>query len=420
MSRPRVVIIGGGFAGLYAARGLQDAAVDITVIDRHNHHLFQPMLYQVATAALAPEAIATPIRSVFSGQRNVDVVLAEVTTIDAPGRLVTLADGTTLPFDYCLVCTGVRHSYFGRDAEWEPLAPGLKTIEDALDIRRRVLLAFELAEREKDPVKRHAHLTFVVVGAGPTGVEVAGAIAEVKNYALAKDFRRIDPREATVLLLEGGSRVLPSYPAQLSEEAKRELRRLGVEVRTEMLVSEVTPGWVRAGGWTIPTHTVVWAAGNVGSPLLRTLGAPLDAQGRALVEPDCTVPGHPNIFVLGDTAHIDDGKGGALPGIAPVAIQTAQYAARCISGDLRKEPRRPFSYWDKGQLAVIGRGQAVADIGRFEFGGFIAWLLWIFIHIFFLIGFRNRVMVMFEWAWAYFTYARGARLITEGRRPGAP
>lgn len=411
MTNPAVVILGGGFAGLYAAQGLADAAVQITVIDRQNHHLFQPMLYQVATAALSPSDIASPIRSILRGQKNTEVILGEVASIGISDRQVLMSDGSIVSYDYLILATGARHSYFGH-GEWEPFAPGLKSLEDAEEIRRRVLLSFERAERETDPVKRHAHLTFVVVGGGPTGVEVAGALAEIRRYALRRDFRRIDPREATVMLLEGGPRLLSSYPTELSDRAKVELRRLGVEVRIETMVSDIRPGHVVAGGWTIPTQTVVWAAGNAASPLTRSLGAPLDQAGRVAVEPDCTVPGHPEVFVLGDAAAFKDDRFGTLPGICPVAIQMGQYASRTIAGDLAGKPRRPFAYWDKGQLAVIGRGRAVADIWHLHFGGFMAWLVWIFVHIVFLIGFRNRVIVLIEWAYAYFTYHRGARLIT--------
>lgn len=405
------MIVGAGFAGIYAAKGLGKAPVNITVVDKHNHHLFQPMLYQVATAGLSESDIASPIRSVLRHQANTQVLLGEVTEVRPNKREINLNDGSILNYDYLILGVGARHSYFGRD-DWEILAPGLKSLEDADEIRRRVLLAFERAEREPDATRRHAHLTFVVVGGGATGVEVAGALAEIRTYALRRDFRRIDPREATVMLLEGGPRILPAYPPELSQRAKEQLRRLGVEVRESMLVTEVRPGFVSAAGWTIPTGTVVWAAGNVASPLLKSLDVPLDRQGRVLVEPDCTASGHPEIFVLGDAAaYVHQGEQ-ILPGIAPVAIQMGQYAARTIQGDLAGRPRVHFSYWDKGQLAVIGRGRAVADLGRFKFGGFFAWLVWIFVHIFFLIGFRNRLLVLFEWAWAYFTYERGARLIT--------
>ncbi|MGH7703084.1 MAG: NAD(P)/FAD-dependent oxidoreductase, partial [Gemmatimonadales bacterium] len=385
--------------------------VRVTVVDRKNHHLFQPMLYQVATAALSPSDIASPIRSILRQQQNAEVILAEARAIDCVRKRLELTDSSFIDYDYFILATGARHSYFGRD-QWESLAPGLKSLEDATEIRKRILLAFEKAERETDPVRRHAHLTFVVVGGGPTGVEVAGALAEIRRYALRRDFRHIDPREATVMLLEGGPRILPSYPPKLSLRAKLALRRLGVEVREETMVTDIRPGLVVAAGWTIPTQNVVWAAGNIASPINRTLGAPLDNQGRVLVEPDCTVPGHPEVFVLGDTAAFNHQAGGTLPGICPVAVQMGRYAARSIAGDLAGRPRSAFRYRDKGQLAVIGRGRAVADIAQLRFSGFLAWLTWIFVHIFFLIGFRNRVIVLFEWAWAYLTYQRGARLIT--------
>ena len=415
--RPHVLILGGGFAGLYAARALKRAPVRVTLLDRRNHHLFQPMLYQVATAALNPSDIAAPIRSVLRHQPNTEVLLGEVESIDLKGRRVVLTDGADSTYDYLIVATGARHSYFGHD-EWERLAPGLKSIEDAVRIRQRVLLAFEKAEREPDPVRRQALLTFVVVGGGPTGVEMAGAVAELRRYALRRDFRRIDPGEATVLLLEGGPRLLTSYPPSLSEKAKLELRRLGVEVRTETLVTNIRPGSVVAAGWTIPTQNVIWAAGNVASPVLRTLGTPLDNAGRAIVEPDCTVPGHPEVFVLGDAALFNHQEGGPLPGISPVAIQMGEYTARTIIGDIEGRPRRAFHYWDKGQLAVIGRGRAVADIWKLHFAGFFAWVIWTFVHIFFLIGFRNRILVLIQWAWSYLTYGRGARLITLEAEPG--
>jgi NADH dehydrogenase len=409
--QPHVVILGGGFAGLYAAKALSNAPVRVTLVDRRNHHLFQPMLYQVATAGLNPSDIASPIRSNLRRSRNTEVLLAEVDAVDTKNHRVLLTDGDALTYDYLLVATGAHHSYFGHD-EWEPLAPGLKSLEDALEIRRRVLLAFERAERETDTVQRHAYLTFVIVGGGPTGVEMAGAVAEIRRYALRRDFRRIDPGEATVMLLEGGPRLLPSYPPKLSEKAKLDLRRLGVEVRTETLVTDIRPGSVGAAGWIIPTQTVIWAAGNMASPVLTSLGAPLDRMGRALVEPDCSMPGHPEVFVLGDAASFEHQAGGPLPGICPVAIQMGTYAARTIEGDLAGRPRRAFRYWDKGQLAVIGRGRAVADIWKLHFDGFLAWLTWIFVHIFFLIGFRNRIMVLLQWGWSYVTYSRGARLIT--------
>jgi NADH dehydrogenase len=438
--RPRVVIVGGGFAGLYAAKGLKRAPVHVTLVDRRNHHLFQPMLYQVATAALNPSDIANPIRSILRAQKNADVLLGDVVSVDVESREVLLADGVALAYDYLIVATGARHSYFGHD-EWERLAPGLKSLEDAVNIRTRVLLAFEQAERETRPELRQAFLTFVVVGGGPTGVELAGALAEIRNFALQRDFRQINPRDATVMLIEAGPRILATYPPELSERAVNELRRLRVDVRTNTMVTNIREWSVQAGEWSIPTRTVLWAAGNVASPLLKTLRTPLDPQGRAIVQPDCSIPGHPEVFVLGDAAHYAEGDG-TLPGICPAAIQMGQYAARVIREEVAgRRPaqgfaaspegrraldgtdtaaRRPFSYWDKGQLAVIGRGHAVADLGRLHFGGLIAWLAWIFVHIFFLIGFRNRLLVLIQWAYSYFTYRRGARLITGEVGPEVP
>jgi NADH:ubiquinone reductase (H+-translocating) len=416
---PQVVIVGGGFAGLYLAKGLKGAPVQITLIDRRNHHLFQPMLYQVATAALNPSDIASPIRSILRRQRNVEVILADAESVDLEARCVRLTDGTSVPYDYCAVAPGARHSYFGR-GEWEALAPGLKSLEDALEVRRRIFLAFERAEREKDVQRRQHLLTFVVVGGGPTGVEVAGALAEIRRYALARDFRHIDPREATVLLLEGGPRILAAYPPQLSHRAKTDLRALGVEVRENALVTAIHADAVEAAGWRIPTNTVVWAAGNQASPLLRTLGVPLDGQGRVIVDRDCGVPGHPEVLVLGDAAAFKDEKvGGLVPAVCPAAIQMGQYAARAIRASLAGQPRQPFQYWNKGELAVIGRGDAVANLPGLRFGGIFAWLIWIFLHITYLIGFRNRVLVLIEWAWSYLTYARGARLITGDVGPAA-
>ena len=414
---PHVIVVGGGFAGLYLARDLGRAPVRVTVIDRTNHHLFQPMLYQVATAALSAPDISYPIRSVLRRHRNTEVVLAEVASVDLAARSVGLVDGVRLEYDYLALAPGARHSYFAHP-EWEVLAPGLKNLEDGGEVRRRILMAFERAEREADPVVRQRHLTFVIVGGGPTGVEMAGAIAEVSRFALRRDFRRIDPRDATILLLEGSPRLLTSYPPKLSACAKDQLRRLGVDVRTETMVTNIEPGFVHAAGWRIPTDTVVWAAGNEASPLLRSLGTPLDTQGRVPVEPDCSLPGHREVFVLGDAAAFHHQRNyPLLPGTCPVAIQMGKYAAKAIRSDLNRRERRPFHYRDKGQLAVIGRGHAVADLGKVKAEGFIAWLLWIFVHIFFLIGFRNRVIVMFEWAWSYVTFQRGARVITDAWQP---
>ncbi len=415
--RKRIAIVGAGFAGLYLAKSLANRECQVVLIDRTNHHLFQPLLYQVATAALSASDIAAPIRSVLRNAKNVEVLMAEVVAIEVEARSVVLADQSTIGYDYLVVATGARHSYLGKPA-WESQAPGLKTIEDAMEIRRRVLLAFERAERESDPVARQRHLTFVVVGGGATGVELAGALAELRKFALRRDFRRIDSRDATVLLLEGGPRLLPSYPPELSQRAKVTLRNLGVDVRTETLVTAIEPGFVVAADWRIPSNTVIWAAGNQASPLLASLGAPLDRQGRVVVESDCSVPGRPEILVLGDAATYTHQPGLAtVPSICPAAMQMGEHAARVIQADLAGKPRQPFRYRDKGQLAVIGRGQAVADLGRVKAGGFIAWLLWIFIHIFFLIGFRTRLLVMIEWAWSYVTLQRGARLITGSWRP---
>lgn len=415
-----MVLVGGGFAGLEAAKALARAPVQVTLVDRTNHHLFQPLLYQVATAALNPAEIASPIRKILRRGRNIEVLLGEVVRVDAAGRAVHLADGAVLPFDYLLLAPGTRHFYF-RHPEWEPLAPGLKSMEDALEIRRRILLAFERAERAATPDERHRHLTFVVVGGGPTGVEVAGAIAEIKRYALTRDFRRIDPRDATVMLLEGGPRVLPTYPPALGQKAKETLRRLGVDVRVDTMVTSVESGAVIAAGWRIPTDTVIWAAGNNASPLLRTLGVPLDAAGRVTVEPDCSIPGHPHVFVGGDAAAFtQDPRFDLLPGTAPVAMQQGRYVARLIRDEVAGRPRRPFRYADKGQLAVIGRGHGVADIGPVHVAGFLAWFAWVFIHIFYLIGFANRVQVLITWAYHYVTLERGARLITRNWEPQPP
>jgi NADH dehydrogenase len=406
-----IVIVGGGFAGLYTARGLADAEAKITVVDRHNYHLFQPLLYQVAMAALNPSDIAAPIRSILRRQKNVTVLLGEVTSVDPGARSVALADGGTLPYDFLVLATGATHSYFGHP-EWERFAPGLKTIEDALEIRRRVLLAFESAERETDPELQKAWLTFVVIGAGPTGVELAGALSEIARQTMTRDFRRIKPENARVILLEGRERVLPPYPPSLSESARRQLERLGAEVVTNAVVTDVSDREVRVGDRVIPTRTVLWGAGVQASPVARSLGVPLDRAGRVLVEPDLTIPGHPEIFVLGDLAAVQQRDGSFVPGVAPAAIQAGQHTAANLERALAGQPLRAFRYRDKGSLATIGRAAAVADFGRVRFGGFFAWMAWLLIHIFFLIGFRNRFLVITQWAWAYLTYQRGARLIT--------
>jgi NADH dehydrogenase len=408
------VIVGGGFGGLRVAKSLRRDPVDLLMVDRTNHHLFQPLLYQVATAALSSPDISYPIRSVLRRQRRLEVLLAEVTRIDLAARTIGLGDGDRIGYDYLVLAPGARHSYFGHP-EWEARAPGLKTLADAGEIRRRILLAFEAAERHAEP------LTFVVVGAGPTGAELAGAIAEMSRFTLRSDFRRVDPRRAGILLLEGGPRILPTYPAGLAEKATRHLQRLGVEVRTGALVSEVEVDGVRVGAARIPASAVIWAAGNQASPLLRELGVPLDRQGRVPVEPDCSLAGHPEVFVIGDAAAYAHQPGyDLLPGVSPVAIQQGKFVSRAIRRDLARQPRRPFHYFNKGQLAVIGRGFAIADFGRIRVAGYSAWLLWVFVHIFNLIGFRSRVLVMFEWAWSYLTLSRGARVIPGEWRPQEP
>ncbi|MEK6598702.1 MAG: NAD(P)/FAD-dependent oxidoreductase [Gemmatimonadota bacterium] len=420
MSRPRVVIVGGGFAGLNVAKRLGRLPADVTLIDRANHHVFQPLLYQVASAALNPADISKPIRSVLRRWQNVQVLLGEVDAVDLAGRAIHLTDAEVIAWDYLILAPGSRHCYF-RHPEWEALAPGLKTLEDAVEVRRRILLAFERAERAPSAEERQRHLSFVVIGGGPTGVEVAGALAELKRYALRRDFRRIDPRDATVVLLEGGPRLLPSYPKSLSEKSGEILRRLGVDVRTDTMVTRMVPGLVEAGDWSIPTDTVIWAAGNVTSPLLRSLGIPLYSRGRAVVGPDCSLPGHPNAFVLGDAAAFADPRWkGGLPGVAPVAIQQGLFLGRLLRDELAGRPRRAFRYVNKGELAVIGRGQAVADFGRIRLAGFPAWFTWIFVHIAYLIGFASRVLVLFQWAWSYLTFERGARLITHPWHPETP
>ncbi|MGN6182430.1 MAG: NAD(P)/FAD-dependent oxidoreductase [Thermoanaerobaculia bacterium] len=407
-----VVIVGGGFAGLYTARGLKDVPADITVIDRHNYHLFQPLLYQVATAALNPADIAAPIRGILRKQKNVSVILGDVQSVDTNAKTLTLADGAMLRYDFLVLATGATHSYFNHP-EWERDAPGLKTIDDALEIRRRILLAFEAAERESDPATQQQWLTFVVIGAGPTGVELAGALSEIARQTVIRDFRRIHPEGARVILVEGKDRVLPTYPPDLSEKARQQLADLGVEVITNAIVTDVNDREVKIGDRTIATRTVLWGAGVQASPLAKTLNVPLDRAGRVLVTPELTIPGHDDVFVIGDLAAAQQQDGSLVPGVAPAAIQAGQHTARNLERAIAGQPLRAFKYWDKGSLATIGRAAAVADFGgRKKFGGFFAWMAWLVIHIFFLIGFRNRFLVISQWAWAYLTYQRGARLIT--------
>jgi len=407
---PHVLIVGAGFGGLYTAKALKRAPVRITVIDRRNHHLFQPLLYQVATAGLSPGDIAHPIRAVLSRQRNARVFLAEATSIDLQNRKAVLADGE-ISYNFLVIATGVHHAYFGH-GDWEKWAPGLKTLEDALEMRRRILLAFERAEREPDEKRRRELLTFVIVGAGPTGVELAGAIAEISRQVLVRDFRAIDPRESRIILVEGGPRVLPSYPEDLSAKAEASLARLGVEVWKGSPVNSISNDEIRIGERVVLAGTTLWAAGVAASPLTKSLGCKLDRAGRVLVERDLTIPGHPEAFVIGDLAILADENGKPLPGVCPVAIQEGQHVARNIVRACQAKPSEPFHYRDRGSLATIGRAAAVADFGWVKFSGSFAWLSWLFIHIFFLIGFRNRFVVMFEWAWAYLTFQRSARLIT--------
>lgn len=416
-NNPRVVIVGAGFGGLVAARALARYPVRITLIDRQNFHTFQPLLYQVATAGLSPGEIAAPIRWILRNRRNVEVLMAEVQDFDLARKVVKLADGE-ISYDYLVVASGASHAYFGHD-EWEPFAPGLKTIEDALEIRRRVLLAFELAERQANSEHEHVQLNFVVVGGGPTGVELAGTLAEIARRALTNEFRTIDPRKTRIVLLEGGPRILPAYPEDLSRSAQEQLKRLGVEVHTSAMVTNVTPGTVHMGETQLPAAVILWAAGVAASPLGKKLGAPVDRAGRVAVNPDLSLPGHPEVFVIGDLATLKDKKGKPLPGIAPVAMQEGKATAHNIGAEMRGEPRKNFHYFNKGNLATIGRAAAVAEFGKIHISGFLAWLAWLFIHVFFLIGFRNRIIVLVQWAWSYFTYERGARLITGDRHlPG--
>jgi NADH dehydrogenase len=416
--RPHVVIIGGGFGGLQAARALRKAPVHVTLLDRRNFHLFQPLLYQVATGGLSPANIAAPLRSILKRQKNVEVLLAEAVAIDVANRRVVLSDGE-VRYDTLIVAAGARHHYFNHP-EWEKLAPGLKTIEDATEIRRRVLVAFEAAERETDPERRQAWLTFVVVGAGPTGVELAGTLGELAHHTLKYEFHHFQPASARILLVEGLDRVLPPYPPKLSAKAAAQLARLGVTVRTGAVVTDLRHDAVtlRTGGHTetIPARTVLWAAGVMASSLGQSLaegtGVILDRAGRVPVQPDLTVAGHPEIFVIGDMAIFLGKDGKPLPGVAPVAIQQGRYAAQLICNRLKGQGLPPFHYKDRGSLATIGRSAAVADLGWIRFSGFLAWLAWLFIHLFFLIGFQNRLLVVMQWAWNYFTRNRSARLVT--------
>jgi NADH dehydrogenase len=419
----KVVVIGGGFGGLTLAQELGKAPVELTLVDRQNHHLFQPLLYQVAMAGLSPSEIAMPIRSVLRHQRNTLVLLDEVVNIDLATRKVLLRNGEPLTYDYLVVATGARTHYFGHD-DWTQFAPGLKSIDDAVEIRRRVLLAFEAAEREPSPERRAHLLSFVVIGGGPTGVEMAGAIAELARHVLSRDFRRVQPSEARVLLVEGGPRVLPTFDPALSDKTVMQLSELGVHVRTGSVVERIGPeGVTLRSGEVLAAETVLWAAGVSCSPLIAKLGVEVDRAGRARVEPDCSLPGRPEAFVIGDAAFLlgDDGK--PLPGVSPTAMQMARHVAGIIEKELASgaTARPPFRYRDKGSMATIGRSRAIAQMNNLKLSGFLAWWAWLVVHIWYLIGFRNRLVVIFDWAWSYFTYRRGARLITGGRlEAGAP
>ena len=410
-NRPKVVIIGGGFGGLQAAKELGGEDVDVILIDKKNHHTFQPLLYQVATAVLSPGEIASPIRRILHKFKNVQVILGEVVGFDLKDRKVKLADDSQIPFDYLIVAAGARHSYFGHD-EWEDSAPGLKTVEDALEIRRRVLLAFELAEREAYLTGVRKHLNFVVVGAGATGVEMAGAIAGIARYALANDFNLIDTKKALVMLLEGGDRVLSTFSPELSARAKKDLEDLGVEVYLNSFVTEVEAGRVKYSDKWINCDVLVWATGVAASGLGKQLGAETDKAGRVFVQNDLSIPTDKNIFVIGDMASLKQADGKPVPGVAPAAIQMAQTATDNILNDLKNKPRKDFKYWDKGSMATIGRSKAIVEAGKFKLTGFLAWMAWLFVHVISLIGFKNRLYVLSEWFWAYLTRERSARLIT--------
>ncbi|MFL5553854.1 MAG: NAD(P)/FAD-dependent oxidoreductase [Gemmatimonadaceae bacterium] len=419
--RPRVVIVGGGFGGISAARALRSANVDITLIDRTNHFIFQPLLYQVATAALAPSDITAPIRWIVRHLRNIEVLMAEVREVDVQRRVVRVDDELReIPYDYLIVATGSRHAYFGHN-EWEPYAPGLKAVEDASEIRRRFLLAYENAEKSVDEKAREEYLTFVIVGGGPTGVELAGAFPYIARKALAPDFKRVDTRRTRVILVEAGPRILPTFPEDLAARAQRDLNELAVEVRVNSFVTAVEADGVRIGNEKIRARNAFWAAGNLASPVGKFLDGPLDRAGRIQVNPDLSVPGHPEIFAIGDLAALVQG-GRPVPGVGPAAIQEGKSAGKNIKRDLRREPRKNFRYWNKGDLAVIGRSRAIADLGWIRFAGRLAWFFWLFVHIMYLVGFRNRAVVFFEWAYAYFTNQAGVRLITDVERykPASP
>ena len=407
---PHVVIIGAGFGGLQAAKKLACKDVHVTVIDRTNYHLFQPLLYQVATAALSPADIAAPVRAVLSKCRNVEVILAEVQSVDVDAKKIKTTD-VEIAYDFLIVATGARHSYFGHN-EWEKLAPGLKSLEDAIEVRRRLLMAFEYAEKITDEAARKAAMTFVIIGGGPTGVEMAGAIAEISRHTLARDFRHIDPSQARVILIEGEPRLLAAFPEDLSASALKQLVDLGVEVRTATRATNLTEAGVQVGNEFIPCRVKIWAAGNNASFVGKSLGMPVDRVGRVMVNDDLTIPGHLEVQVIGDLANFSHQTGEPLPGVSPVAMQQGRHAARNVLAMIQGRKPQRFRYWDKGNIATIGRNKAVADLRFVHLSGLPAWLAWLFVHIVFLVGFRNRLLVLFQWAWAYFTFDKGARLIT--------
>ena len=413
---PRVVIIGGGFAGLSAARALAGVDCDVTIIDRHNHHVFQPLLYQVATAGLSPGDIASPIRWILRKQPRLRVLLGNVERIDPAGKQVWMDGRDAVGYDYLIAAPGVTHSYFGHD-EWSQVAPGLKTLDDALGIRRRLLLAFEKAERERDAARQRFLMTFVIIGGGPTGVELAGALAEIARQALRSEFDAIDPASARILLIEAGPSIMPTFPESLRASARRALGRLGVDVREGTPVTQVQDGRVLIGSEPVEAHTILWAAGVAAAPIGRDLGPGLDRAGRVIVEPDLSAPGHQGVFVVGDLACFTHQTGKPLPGVAQVAIQMGAHASKNIARLIKNEPTKPFHYHDPGNMATIGRAAAIADFGWMRLSGYLGWLVWLFVHILFLIGFRNRLSVMLQWAAAYFTYQRSVRLIT--RNPGS-
>ena len=409
--KPKILIVGGGFGGLWAAKALANKPVDVTLIDRKNHHVFQPLLYQVATAVLSPGEIAQPIRRILHYAKNIEVILGEVIGFDTARKKVRLEDDTEVGFDYLIVAAGARHAYFGHD-EWEVSAPGLKTLEDALEVRRRVLLAFELAERQAYLKGSHEELNFVVVGGGPTGVELAGAIADIARQALAKDFKAIDTRKTRVVLFEGSDRVLGTFAKDLSESAKSQLEDLGVEVRLNSFVTDIAPGRVKVGEEWIPCDVVLWATGVAASPIGKLLGVETDKAGRVFVEPDLSIPSNRDIFVIGDMASLKQDNGEPVPGVSPAAMQMGTRTAKNILSEIKGGKRENFRYVDKGTMATIGRTKAIAQLAGMKFKGFIAWMMWLGLHVFFLIGFRNRIIVMIEWFWAYLTRERSARLIT--------